>query len=379
MSNAIVIYPLYAIMFTERGGLSLSAVSTLFAIWTAAAMIFELPTGLIADRYPRKYVLIIGELINAGAFLVWLIAPFFVGYMSGFILWGAAYALKSGAYQALVYDELTSTGEAHEYTKMMARVRASEFSGMLLAFIVAYLLSIGGVKYNLLLVISALTAGASAGFLGLLPKVQNRLTDKIPESQPKLLLRAIKTVAKDAQIRIIIAWLAIVAGFIGWYEEYTPLFDTRAGVAVHYVPLVIAGALVLNIIASFIAPHFQANSRTAKGGLVLGSTFLIICATLGWWLPVIILSVHMGLILLRILRILLDAELQHAADPSIRATLGSVAGFASYPITIGVALMFAAMSQHLSDFLPFRWIGLILALCAVGLLVNTKNISSNKP
>ena len=375
VSNALVIYPLYAIMFTERGGLSVGDVSILFAIWTAAALIFEVPTGLVADKYPRKHVLISGELINAGAFLIWLFLPTFFGYAAGFVLWGAAYALKSGAYQALVYDELASDGQSREYTKMMSRIKAAEFSGMLLAFISAYLLSINGVNYTLLLIASIITGIISAGLLALLPNVKNRQTDTIPESQPKLLKRALKTVVHNSRIRIITAWLAIVAGFIGRYEEYTPLFDSTAGIATKYIPLVISGALVLNIIASLIAPRFESDRKMSKALLILSGGLMVVFSTLGWWLPVIVLLAHGGLILLRVLRILLDAELQHAADGTMRATLGSIAGLLSYPITIAVALTFALLSEHMQDFVPFRWIGIAILVSGVVLLLNTKEVA----
>jgi len=377
VSNALVIYPLYAIMFTERGGLSISDVSILFAIWTAAALIFEVPTGLLADRYPRKYVLIAGELINSVAFLVWLIFPTFSGYAAGFVLWGAAYALKSGAYQALVYDELANDGQTHEYTKVMSRIKAAEFSGMLFAFLSAYFLCINCVNYELLLSISIVTGVCSAGLLALLPNVKNRETDMLIESQPKLLRRAIKNVMHNTRVRIIIAWLAIVAGFIGWYEEYTPLFDSAAGIPTKYIPLVISAALVLNIFASLIAPRFEGGGKTSKTILICSAGVMVIFATLGWWLPVIVLLAHGGLILLRVLRILLDAELQHAADGTVRATLGSIAGLLSYPITISVALIFALLSQDMQGFLPFRWIGIAILICGVILLVNTKDVSKN--
>lgn len=375
VSNALVIYPLYAIMFTERGGLSVGDVSVLFAIWTASALIFEVPTGLIADRYPRKHVLISGELVNAGAFLIWLFSPTFFGYAAGFVLWGAAYALKSGAYQALVYDELASDGQSQKYTKMMSRIKAAEFSGMLLAFISAYLLSTNGVNYNLLLIASIITGIISAGLLALLPNVKNRQTDTIPESQPKLLGRALKTVVHNSRIRIITAWLAIVAGFIGWYEEYTPLFDSTAGIATKYIPLVISGALVLNIIASLIAPRFESDRKMSKALLILSGGLMVVFSTLGWWLPLIVLLAHGGLILLRVLRILLDAELQHAADGTMRATLGSIAGLLSYPITIAVALTFALLSEYMQDFLPFRWIGIAILVSGAVLLLNTKEVA----
>lgn len=377
MSNALVIYPLYAIMFTERGGLSIGEVSVLFAIWTVAALVFEVPTGLIADKYPRKYVLISGELINATAFLVWLFTPTFFGYAAGFVLWGAAYALKSGAYQALVYDELASTGESKGYTKMMSRIKATEFSGMLLAFTCAYLLSIGGVNYNLLLVLSITTVAIAAGLLLLLPNVKNRQTDLLIESQPKLLRRALNTVAKNSRIRIITAWLAIVGGFIGWYEEYTPLFDSTAGIPTKYIPLVISGALVVNILASLVAPRFESDSRAPKALLICSAGLMVIFSTLGWWLPLIVVLAHGGLVLLRVLRILLDAELQHVADSSMRATLGSIASLFSQPITIIVALGFASLSTHTATFVPFRWFGVAIIVLGIILLLNTPRVIKN--
>jgi hypothetical protein len=101
---------------------------------------------------------------------------------------------------------------------------------------------------------------------------------------------------------------------------------------------------------------------------------MVIFSTLGWWLPFIVLFAHGGLILLRVLRILLDAELQHAADSTVRATLGSIAGLLSYPITIGVALTFALLSEHMQSFLPFRWVGIALLMSGVILLMNTKRL-----
>lgn len=377
VSNALVIYPLYAIMFTERGGLSIGEVSVLFAIWTVAALAFEVPTGLIADKYPRKYVLITGELINAAAFVVWLLSPTFLGYAMGFVLWGAAYALKSGAYQALVYDELVSTGQNKSYTKTMSLIKAAEFSGMLLAFICAYLLSIGGVNYSLLLILSIITVAAAAGLLVLLPNVKNRQTDLLVESQPKLLRKALSTVAQNSRIRIITAWLAIVGGFIGWYEEYTPLFDSTAGIPTKYIPLVISGALVVNILASLVAPRFESEGRAPKALLIFSAGLMVIFSTLGWWLPLIVVLAHGGLVLLRILRILLDAEMQHAADDSVRATLGSIASFLSYPVTIGVALGFASLTTHTATFVPFRWVGIAIIISGVILLLYTQKPPKN--
>ncbi len=109
----------------------------------------------------------------------------------------------------------------------------------------------------------------------------------------------------------------------------------------------------------------------SKAALILGAVLVVIFSTLGWWLPVIVVLAHGGLILLRVLRIILDAELQHAADGSVRATLGSIAGLLSYPLTIDVVLGFALLSKNMQGFEPFRCMGVAIVVAGMLLLLNT--------
>ncbi|WP_367135599.1 MFS transporter [Saccharothrix sp. HUAS TT1] len=60
-ADTVPIYPLYALLFVATG-LSDAQVSALFAIWSAVAVVAEVPFGAFADRFSRKW-----SVVGAGA------------------------------------------------------------------------------------------------------------------------------------------------------------------------------------------------------------------------------------------------------------------------------------------------------------------------
>ena len=48
-----------------------------------------------------------------------MLVPTYAGFAAGFVLWGASSALMSGTFEALVYDELTATGPAGGYARLL--------------------------------------------------------------------------------------------------------------------------------------------------------------------------------------------------------------------------------------------------------------------
>lgn len=113
----ILIYPIYTILFKERG-LDNFQISLLLIIWGAAHFILEVPTGAIADKYSRRNLLIAAELVKALGFLAWLIDQTFIGFAIGFVLWSISFALVSGTGSAFIYDELKNIGEEKDMKKL---------------------------------------------------------------------------------------------------------------------------------------------------------------------------------------------------------------------------------------------------------------------
>ena len=101
----MLLYPVYTLLFSDTG-LSVWQISSLFVIWSVSSLVLEVPSGAWADATSRRRLLILGPLLTAVAFALWVAAPAYWVFALGFVLWGLKSALTSGALEALVYEEL---------------------------------------------------------------------------------------------------------------------------------------------------------------------------------------------------------------------------------------------------------------------------------
>lgn len=118
--DAVLFYPLYAVLFTDVG-LSPAQVSSLFLIWSVTGLLCELPSGVWADVVPRRLLLTVAPLCSAVAFGMWTLWPRYPVFAAGFVLWGIGGALRSGTLQAHLYDQLAALGRSVDYARMVGR------------------------------------------------------------------------------------------------------------------------------------------------------------------------------------------------------------------------------------------------------------------
>ena len=71
-----------------------------------AVLIFEVPTGVLADTYGRRRSVILGFLLIGAGYSFEGALPTFAAVLAAQIIWGAGYTFVSGALQAWIADEL---------------------------------------------------------------------------------------------------------------------------------------------------------------------------------------------------------------------------------------------------------------------------------
>jgi MFS family permease len=94
----VLIYPVYTLFF-EAAGLPLHQVSLLLALWSLPVVILEVPSGVLADRWSRKSMILLSCLLKAVCFLFWAINPSFLFF--AFVLVGVSEVFL-GAEEALL-------------------------------------------------------------------------------------------------------------------------------------------------------------------------------------------------------------------------------------------------------------------------------------
>lgn len=112
------------VLYLLQLGITQGEIGILQSFLFFSCVALEIPSGLLADRYGRKYSLIIGF---SGLFLSgigFLLFSSFIPFTILFCLFGASIAMGSGSDRALLYDNLLAENRTAEYPKTLSRVRA---------------------------------------------------------------------------------------------------------------------------------------------------------------------------------------------------------------------------------------------------------------
>jgi DHA3 family tetracycline resistance protein-like MFS transporter len=103
------IAPIYRFRTAGLDDLQLVLVGT---VMEAAVFVFEIPTGVVADRWSRKWSVIIGHAGIGGGLLIEATMASFAGVLVGQAVWGFAYTFTSGATIAWLAGELQDPDRA---------------------------------------------------------------------------------------------------------------------------------------------------------------------------------------------------------------------------------------------------------------------------
>lgn len=106
------------VLYLSFKGMSLIEIGILESIYHITGVLFELPTGVIADLYGKKFSVVTGRIVSVISCILMITSNNFWGFALAFVLSSASMNLNSGAGEALVYDSLKSLGEEEKYKKI---------------------------------------------------------------------------------------------------------------------------------------------------------------------------------------------------------------------------------------------------------------------
>ncbi|MGI5506983.1 MFS transporter [Lentzea sp. CA-135723] len=311
------IYALYALLFADSG-LSDASISVLLTIWSLTAVVFEVPSGALADRFSRRSCLVASGVLQALGHAAWVVFPSFWGFAAGFVLWGLGGTLQSGSFEALLYDGLAANGDEDQYGRLNARVDTIELIAQVpVAVIATVLFSFGG--YELAGWVSVVVLLASSVIALRFPEPERGEDDE----EELGYLDTLKTGLR-ASVPIKRAVLAVALVYaIDAFEEYFTLLAQDWHVPTVWVPMATIGVPLLGAAGASLAGRLP-----FRGWVLFASGLLLLVAA---WLAVPFAIVLLGLCygLYRFVLVHVETELQHRISSDARATITSVAAIGS--------------------------------------------------
>jgi MFS family permease len=133
----------YMIIYFLMSGLDLFLVGILFSIREIIIYIFEIPSGVIADRYGKKTELVICFIFYIFSFLLFFVADQFYLFAIAMILFALGEAFRSGTHKSMIMAFMDQENIKSSKTKIYGLTRSYSLIGSMIASLV----SIGLVLY----------------------------------------------------------------------------------------------------------------------------------------------------------------------------------------------------------------------------------------
>lgn len=110
------------VLYLAYCGLNLAQIGLLEGIYHAAGILFEIPSGAVADLLGRKRSMVLSRICIAASCIIMLFSRSFGLFALSFIIQALGNNFNSGSEEALVYDSMKYIGREEQYMGIYGRL-----------------------------------------------------------------------------------------------------------------------------------------------------------------------------------------------------------------------------------------------------------------
>ena len=357
-------------LFMVEIGFNTATIGVMLAVTSIVMLVVETPSGILADRWSRKGVMILGCLSLVASGIVGALSYNEVVFIISTSLWGVFAALYSGTYEAVIYDTvMEEQGNSEGFEKRLGHLRVIEGS----AFVTAALL--GGFVASQLgtretFIISTPCIAIALFFLW---KLKEPKLHKMEVSEP-VFLHIRQTFAAVLQKRALLPIIIAIVG-LGLLQETIFEFGQLWFIAAA-MPIALYGVFSALLYSSWtigglLAPYIK------KQGFMYLVIFLVIISALGLALfkNYIALAASQFIFCVGLigLGILLIRQLHDELPSKLRAGSASVISTVARIIIIPFGLIFTAVANSNSVFNATYLLVMILLISLAAFLYMSRS------
>lgn len=372
IGSFLIVMPIIAIYWQDKG-LSIQYIFVLQVIFSVAVVLFEVPSGYLADLFSRKGSLLLGAILGAVGFFIYYIATGFFEFVIAEITLAVAVAFISGANSAFLYDTLLQ----HDSSELHVKYSGKIFSATQISEAIA---AIGS---GFLLVFLSLETVFFVQFLVMVLAIPIALSLKEPEiisqtEEKKTIFQIIKfALHENKKLLSLNVFSGVVSASTFAMVWFVQPYWKEIGVSIIYFGYMWAILKVISSISSYFAHRVEQHLSFRTLFAIFAATPFVVYSLLGLGLGLYSLLIIPFMWVLRgfFHPISLD-YVNRETDSSIRATVVSVS-------QLFERLLFAIISPFLgwvadiwSLETAFQVSGLIFGILAVlSFLFLYKNMS----
>lgn len=304
----------------------------------ATALLFEIPTGVVADVYSRRLSIIIGTILVGLGFMLEGAFPILLPILLAQVVWGIGSTFTSGAEQAWIADEMGEAGIGRVYMRGAQLGQIGAFFGIVAS------VAIASIQLNLALIVS----GGLFVLMGLfliivMPETNFKRVPSSERSSWQSMGDTLKEGAGTIRGKPILVTLMVIAAVWGaasegldrlWEAHLLANFTFPSlgelDLVVWFGIINAAGMLLSLGVTEVIRRRIDTDSHIAAARALLAITMLMSCSIVVFALAgsfIFALAAFLAVMTLRrVNRPIYTAWLNQSLTPRVRATVFSMAG-----------------------------------------------------
>lgn len=311
------------VIYLAQRGLSLVEVGLCESIFHVASFLFEVPSGVLADRFTYKQMLTFSRVAAMLSAVIMLAGGSFWWFAASFVVSAWSYNLQSGTLEALVYESLQDAKRGDDYPQITSRLNAFIEVAATGGLLVAGTLTHGHLAAAYWIAI-ALAIGAIVTVAGLKEPAMHQARER-PETIGSITRAAGSALRHDPKLLgLMLCDALLMAVATGYYYYFQNVMQTR-----HFpgwlITASLAASAVVAVLAIRLAPHllhFNARKLLVSISAALGVSLLLAgLANSTMLIVVYLLSYALSALLEPVFNVYYNARIPSAQ----RATLLSVA------------------------------------------------------
>lgn len=380
-SNSLIFAYVIERIFAQERGLSILEMQYILIIYALVSLLLEIPCGVLADKWKKKYVLAIALFFCSLEFFISIFAYSFTVFSLAFLAAAVGGSLKSGTLESIFFQTLKDLKKANEYERLMGYLKFLKYGSQSVIAIIGgyiadhtdlvvnYWLSLIGFPISILIALS-------------LYETKNIGEERSYRSTSfySHLRISLGIVRRDPSLMRVIVYSGITSAVLyGELHEMSSLVYPEIGISVSYFGYVSFIATLLGGLSGIVSARLKDRLGYNKSFkyLLLGSIPLI--GLFGWaqnWWDVVYLL--LAIFLMEMIPPLTSGYTQQRIEDQYRVTISSLDSFMKNGLAMLVGLLFGYISDQFSIFVGFQTLSAMLALYAIlYILTDSKKIETS--
>lgn len=332
--SMLFIYPIFYILYFRELGFSLAQIGFLASAYGLATIIFEIPTGAIADIWGRKISTILGWFLAGIAMIAVMFTGNFYLIMVLFFVRGAVGTLRSGAEDAWVVDLLKHKKRKELIHDFYSKRQSFYSAGVVVAGIIgAFLVKIFGLRIIWPVTGIIMIATAIVFLFGQEHFLRNKKMQGIAQRAKAIFSHSMKSINYSMKHNVISLLIfsgmicIIVTNFaydITWFP-----FLQNLGLKDYWFGYLISASCVLGIFIPYFTKALSIKAGGYKRYLILIlslQVFLLLSVLFAKWMLMAVVIYLLFMITFDFFGPVRVAYYQHFLPSKMRATIDSFRG-----------------------------------------------------